>query len=46
MNNRERELWVLNDESLYNWFKASKKSMSLFLKENREELDLYIKGNM
>lgn len=43
MNNTEREMWVLNDEGLYNWFKSSRMSMSRFLKENREELDNCIK---
>ena len=39
MNNRERELWTLNDEGLYRWFRSSRQSMRQFLKDNREELD-------
>jgi len=44
MNNTEREMWVLNDEGLYNWFRSSRVSMTLFLKENRNELDECIGG--
>jgi len=39
MNNKEREMWVLNDEGLYNWWKASKMSMTKFIKENKDDLD-------
>jgi hypothetical protein len=42
MNNRERELWVNNDEGLYLWWKRSRLSMRNFIKENREELDALI----
>jgi len=43
MNNEERELWVLNDETLYNDFKRSRKSMKVYLRFNRAEIDEYIK---
>lgn len=43
MNNRERELWVLNDEGIYNWFKSSRLCMTKFIKVNRDELDRIIK---
>ena len=43
MNNTERELWVLNDETLYNDFKRSHKSMKVYLRFYREEIDEYIK---
>ena len=46
MNNEERELWVLNDETLYNDFKRSRKSMKVYLRFNREEIDEYIKGQL
>ena len=42
MNNRERELWIANDEGLYLWQRRSKQSMRAFIRENREELDRYI----
>lgn len=40
MNDRERELWVLNDEGLYNWWKSERPRVTLkkFIKDNREEL--------
>lgn len=39
MNNKEREMWINNDELLYNWKKASHRSMSKFISENRNEID-------
>jgi hypothetical protein len=42
MNNRERELWVNNDEGLYLWWKRSRLSLRNFIRENREELDALI----
>ena len=43
MNNRERELWIQNDEGLYKWFISSHRSMTRFIRENRYELDIAIK---
>ena len=42
MNDRERRLWILNDEGLYNWHKVSKLSMQAFINENRAELTAVI----
>lgn len=42
MNDNERELWVLNDESLYVWWRQSRLGMRAFLRTNREELDTLI----
>jgi len=42
LNDKERELWVLNDEGLYNWQRSSRLSMRNFIRENRAELDAYI----
>lgn len=39
MNDRERELWVQNDEGLYRWWKSSRLALRAFLRENREEID-------
>ena len=50
MNNKEREMWVRNDEWLYLWWirsrdnKGKKLSISKFIKVNREGIDRYIKG--
>jgi len=38
-NDQERELWVLNDEGLYNWQRSSKMSMRKFIREHRKEID-------
>ena len=42
MNNRERELWVNNDEGLYGWWKESRQPMRTFIKDNRAEIDAAI----
>lgn len=42
MNNRERQMWIDNDEGLYSWWKSEHCSMSAFIREHREELDGYI----
>ena len=42
MDNRERSLWIDNDEGLYNWWLTSRQSKGKFIKENREELDNYV----
>ena len=46
MNDSERELWVLNDEPLYNLHIASRLPMRRFIRENREMLDETIKGRL
>ena len=38
MNDSEREIWILNDEGLYHWWKSSRLSMRRFIRENRETL--------
>ena len=45
MNNRERELWIMNDEGLYNWFKSSRLSLHNFIKEFRNQIDGIIEKN-
>ena len=42
MNNREREMWIDNDEGLYNWWRSSRMSKREFLKQYRAELDACI----
>ena len=44
MNDSERELWVLNDESLYHDQRHSHLSMTAYIRSNRAELDAYIKS--
>ena len=44
MNNKERELWVMNDEPLYLWWQSTKLPMTKFLKEKRQSIDRYIKA--
>lgn len=38
-SNAEREMWILNDEGLYNWWQSSRMSKRNFIKEHREEID-------
>lgn len=44
MNNKERNLWIDNDEGLYNWWKSSRQSKAQFIRENREEIDAAIEN--
>ncbi len=44
MNDRERELWVNNDESLYRWWKSERMSLRNFIRENRAELTRLIEA--
>lgn len=38
-NDKERELWVQNDEGLYLWYRHSGMSMRNFIRANRAKLD-------
>ena len=38
MNDTERELWVMNDEGLYHWWKSTRKPLRAFIRENRDEI--------
>lgn len=42
MNNNERELWIMNDEGLYSWWKHSGLSKREFIQRNKAELDFLI----
>lgn len=44
MNNTERELWIANDEGLYDWWRMSGLSKREFIKNNREEIDKAIEN--
>lgn len=39
MNDRERTLWIDNDEGLYNWWRSSGMNKEHFIKVNRAEID-------
>lgn len=41
-NDKERELWVLNDEGLYNSWQRKRISMRKFLRVYRSSIDAYI----
>lgn len=42
MNDAERKAWIENDEGLLSMQRASGKSMTKFIKDNRAELDRLI----
>jgi hypothetical protein len=42
VNDDERKLWVLNDETLYLTWKGARKNLTAFVRENRAELDKHI----
>lgn len=42
MNERERQLWIDNDEPLHLWWKSTRMSIRKFMRENRKEIDAYI----
>ena len=46
MNDRERELWVLNDEGLYRWWKQEGGSLRAFIKRYRKYLTDYINNRL
>jgi hypothetical protein len=42
MNDREREIWIDNDEGLYRWQIASKLSKRAFVRRYRAEITAHI----
>jgi len=46
LNDGERKLWVMNDEGLYHWWRRSRRAITAFVRENRTELDEYIKSKL
>lgn len=44
MNDRERVLWVENDESLYRWRLSERMYVWAFVRKFRKEITEYIKG--
>jgi len=41
-SDRERKVWVKNDERLHQWWKSSKKPIRAFIKQNQDDIDEYI----
>ena len=46
MNDHERELWIENDEGLYLWWKATRLSISRFIRTNRVEITRAIERSL
>jgi hypothetical protein len=42
MNDEDREQWVNNEQGLYNWWRRSRKGITVFVRENRKEIDRYL----
>ena len=40
-NDRERRMWVMNDEGMYNWFTSQRPRVGIttFIRNNRQEID-------
>ena len=45
MNDQERTMWVQNEEDLYNWWRSTRQSITVFVRENRKEIDQAIRLN-
>lgn len=41
---RDLEQWIDNDERLYRWHLSSRQSKRAFVRENRAELEAYVRG--
>lgn len=44
LNDKERKMWVINDEGLYMWWKSERVGITTFIKANRKQLDECILG--
>lgn len=44
LNDRERRLWVENDESLYRWWQRSRSGLYRFVQDNRAAIDAHIRS--
>lgn len=45
-NDKERELWIMNWEPLYRWWKNSHCGITKFIRENRKGIDEVIDGEL
>lgn len=41
-NDRERRLWVMNDEALRDLWRISSRPLTSWIRENRKEIDTWI----
>jgi len=46
MNNEERSLWILNDETLYTLWMDSGLAWTRFIREYREAIDAHIQATL
>ena len=46
LNNDNRIDWINNDEKLYLWWRSEKIGIYKFIKNNKKELDIYIKTKL
>lgn len=46
MNNDEREMWIMNDEGLYNWRQREGGTMRDFIKRWRHIIDAKIEAEL
>lgn len=44
MNDADRAQWIDNDESLYDWWRSSRQSQRVFIRENRDEITAAIQS--
>jgi len=44
LNDDDRAQWIDNDESLYDWWRASRQTKRAFIRENRDEITRYIRS--
>jgi len=42
----ERELWIMNDESLYHWWRSTRLSMRKFIKIYKDDINRAIKERL
>ena len=46
INNRDREMWIDNEEGLYNWWLSSRWSKRKFIKEYKDDIDAVIRKTL
>lgn len=44
MNDSDRQEWVMDDESLYVWYRSARMPIRRFVRENRAEISVHIKN--
>lgn len=46
LNDTERQQWVSNDESLYNWYRSSRLTLRQFVTLNRDDIDAHVRERL